>query len=115
MIELTENLKQCIRACHECHELCLLTMSHCLKTGGEHASPDHMRLMTDCVMISGLSADFMIRQSDYARSIGRECAYICSACAFDCERLGGDEMLRCAEVCRRCAAACKRMAAGGES
>ena len=66
-------------------------------------------LVLACVMICGLSADFLIRRSDHALHICRECAEICTQCADACDRLGGGAMARCAATCRECAATCDRM------
>lgn len=111
---LTQEMRHCIQECQDCHSVCLETVTHCLAKGGDHAAPDHIRLMLDCVEICQTSANFMLRGSDLHTLTCSACAEICGACADDCERLADDEMMRrCAEMCRRCADSCRLMAGGG--
>lgn len=105
------DMQQCIQNCTECHRVCLETIQNCLSMGGQHASPEHIRLLQDCAQICRTSADFMIRGSElHTRTCG-VCAEICQRCADECERMadGDAQMQRCAEVCRRCAESCRRM------
>lgn len=76
--------------------------------GGEHARPEHMKLMLDCADICRTAADFMLRGSPRHGMICQSCAEICEACAEDCERIG--EMTECVEACRACAESCREMA-----
>jgi len=95
----------------ECHTICLETIDHCLAKGGEHASPDHIKLLQDCAEICQTAANFMTRRSDLHNEICRACAEVCERCASSCEQMGDDEMMRrCAEACRRCAESCRQMA-----
>lgn len=110
--QISPEMQRCIEACRECHEVCMMTINHCLSMGGDHTQPAHMKLMMDCTQICGLSTDFMIRMSDHAAHVCRECAEICMKCAEDCERVGGngdEQMKACSETCRTCADACMRM------
>ncbi len=110
--DYSEQMLVCIQNCQDCHRACLQTLAYCLRQGGRHAEPDHLRLLMDCADICLTSAAFMIRGSDlHGRTCG-VCAEVCERCAEECERLAeGDEMMtRCAEVCRRCAESCRRMA-----
>ena len=109
-----QNMTDCIEACSECHETCeRMIYQHCLKLGGKHAEPEHLRLMADCAQICRVSADFMVRGSPrHAQTCGI-CAEICAACADDCERVG--DMDDCVSACRRCADACREMAGAGRS
>jgi hypothetical protein len=109
---MSAEMQQCIDNCQECHGVCLQTVMHCLEMGGEHAQPQHIRLMLDCAEICETSANFMLRNSPlHGRTCGL-CAEICVQCAEDCERFKDDEMMQqCAQVCRRCAESCERMAA----
>jgi len=111
MNQLSSEMRECIQNCLNCHAICKETMAHCLMMGGEHASPDHQRILADCAQACITSADFMLRMSDYHPQYCGNCADICRACADDCERLGrGDEtMQRCAEMCRRCEQSCRQM------
>lgn len=110
--QMNSEMQQCITNCLNCHSVCLQTISHCLQMGGEHASPQHIGLLQDCVQICATSADFMLRMSQFHGDICGVCADVCEACAQDCERLAnGDQMMMsCAKACRRCADSCRRMA-----
>lgn len=46
-----DEMKKCIQLCRDCHAMCTQTISHCLKLGGRHAAPDHIRLMEDCAQL----------------------------------------------------------------
>ena len=105
-------MQTCIENCQNCHTVCLETINHCLEMGGEHASPDHIKLLQDCVNICQTSADFMIRGSEHHAAVCGVCAEVCDACAKECERMadGNEFMQRCADACRRCAESCREMA-----
>lgn len=104
-------MKDCIDNCDDCHSICLETVTWCLEQGGEHASPDHVKLLQDCAEICQTSANFMLRQSTHHSLTCRACAEVCERCAEECERMDGDQMQACAEACRRCAQTCRSMAA----
>jgi hypothetical protein len=106
-------MQECIDNCTACHQSCLALVPHCLGMGGEHASPDHIRLLLDCANICATSADFMLRGSPFHNRTCGVCAEVCQRCAEDCERIANSDqmMLECAEICRRCAESCRAMAA----
>lgn len=112
----SNDMKRCIADCGECAAVCIETAQHCLHMGGDHAAPEHQRLMCDCAEICAAAVGFMARGSHYASAICRECSAICMACADDCDRLAnGDEtMAQCADACRRCAKSCEQMAGAGD-
>lgn len=56
-----------IQAALDCHTTCLETISHCLAKGGDHARPDHIKLLIDCAEICQTAANFMARESDTVR------------------------------------------------
>jgi hypothetical protein len=104
-------MQDCITDCLDCHSVCLSTIAHCLTKGGEHASPEHIRLLQDCAQICMTSADFMLRKSPAHQMVCRLCAGICELCAAECARMADDEqMVLCAETCQRCAQSCSEMA-----
>jgi hypothetical protein len=107
-----EGMDECIRNCTECHRVCLETVDHCLKLGGDHAGVDHIGLLLDCAELCQTSANFMIRDSVMHRRVCGVCADLCDRCAADCERMGADDaqLKASAEVCRRCAESCRQMA-----
>lgn len=100
-----------IQTALDCQTVCFETVSYCLTQGGEHAAPDHMKLLLDCAEICQTAANFMARDSDAHALTCRVCAEICDRCAASCEQMGDDEqMRRCADACRRCAESCREMA-----
>lgn len=117
--EIGREMRECIDNCINCHAVCAETISHCLSMGGEHASPNHIKLLQDCAQICMTSADFMLRMSDYHPQTCGVCADICEACAEECEGMasgdGADFMQRCADACRKCAESCRRMSSGASA
>jgi hypothetical protein len=111
MSHISTDMQHCIDICQECHNVCLETVMHCLHMGGEHAEPNHIRLLLDCAEICQTSANFMLRGSDLHGLTCAACAEVCNRCAEDCERFDDAQMKRCAETCRRCAESCREMAA----
>jgi hypothetical protein len=109
---MNDQMRDCIRACVDCHSVCVQTVTHCLGMGGQHAAPEHIRLLLDCAEICQTSANFMLRDSDLHVRTCAVCAEICARCAMDCEQFGDDARMRvCADTCRSCAAKCRQMAA----
>jgi hypothetical protein len=113
MEHVSQELRNCIKACTECSTICRDTVTYCLQMGGEHARPEHIWLLMDCAEICQTSAHFMMHQSPLHHATCRACAEVCERCAEDCERLGDDQVMQeCAKVCRRCAESCRKMAMG---
>jgi hypothetical protein len=109
---IDERMHHCIAACSACHDICLATAVHCLRLGGEHAAPEHIRELVTCATICDTSRDFMLTGSDLHSKVCRVCAEACQRCAESCETRAADDevMRRCAEICRRCADSCSQMA-----
>jgi hypothetical protein len=109
---LSLEIQQCILRCHECHDLCVSTIQHCLQMGGKHAMPRHISLLMDCSQICHTAEDFMLRNSASHMRVCGVCAEICELCAQDCQRIDPNDtqMQACAEACRRCAESCYHMA-----
>jgi hypothetical protein len=108
-----DKMKECIQACWDCRAVCQeMLFNHCLSMGGEHVAESHVKLMTDCIQICQLAADFMTRQSEMHDKVCGACADICDSCADSCEEIGGEEMNRCMEACRKCAEECRHMRPG---
>lgn len=107
-----DEMKKCIQLCRDCHAMCTQTIAHCLKLGGRHATPDHIRLMLDCAQMCATSVDYMVRESPFHDRICRLCSELCKECAKDCQGVAGDDQMvkECLEMCRKCAASCERMA-----
>ena len=105
-------MKQCIENCQSCAEICLETLTHCLKKGGEHVKQQHIALLQVCADICQTSARAMLLNSQYHTVICGACAKICEACAEECGSFENDRMMKeCADVCKRCAESCREMTA----
>lgn len=105
-------LERCAHACHECQDVCLATLTHCLRRGGRHAEFEHIRMMLDCIDICTSTHALLHRHSHLHEQACRLCAVACVHCGEDCERIADDpRMQRCVEACYRCADVCERMAA----
>ena len=107
-----DEMAKCIQLCRDCHAMCTQTIAHCLKLGGRHAAPDHIRLMVDCAQMCATAADYMLRESPFHNRICRLCSELCTQCGKDCEQVAGDDQMvkQCIEMCRKCADSCERMA-----
>lgn len=106
----TPAMQKCIRDCIDCQEICSRTLTHCLKKGGKHAEPAHVRLLMDCVRLCETSVDYMLRSSQFAGGICGVCADVCRACAKSCRGMADDaQMQKCADVCDSCAESCDKM------
>lgn len=102
-------IEDCMRKLLHCHKTCLgMAMTHCLEMGGEHARPQHLRLMLDCAQICATTGDFLARKSQFHTQIAIFCATVCDTCAQDCENIG--EMEESAKACRACAESCRQAA-----
>jgi hypothetical protein len=92
-----------------CHRTCLgMAMTHCVEMGGEHARPQHLRLMLDCAQVCATTADFLLRKSQFHTQVAALCADICDTCAADCGQVG--QMEESEAACRACAQACRVVA-----
>lgn len=83
-------------------------MTHCVEMGGEHARPQHLRLMLDCAQACATTADFLARKSQFHTQMAAFCADICETCAADCRQIG--DMEESEAACRACAEACRIVA-----
>jgi hypothetical protein len=107
-----EEMQTCIQLCRDCHAMCTQTIAHCLKLGGRHAAPDHIRLLVDCAQMCATNIDYMLRESSFHDRVCRLCSELCTQCGEGCEQVAGDDRLikQCIEMCRKCAESCERMA-----
>lgn len=111
---ISQEMRDCIQECQSCHSICLESVTHCLQMGGEHARPEHIRMLLDCAEICETSANFMLRGSEFHPRTCGVCAEVCERCAQDCERFTDDPMMQaCARACRSCAQSCREMARAG--
>ena len=103
------DLDQCCEACAACARTCLNGLyRHCLPAGAEHIDQLHVQLMSDCIDICKITADFLTRGSPRHQRVAAVCAEICRACAVSCDALTG--MQECAEACRQCESSCRLLA-----
>jgi hypothetical protein len=108
---ISQEMRECIQDCTDCHNVCTETITYCLEQGGAYVAVDLIRLLQDCAQLCATSADSMLRASRFAGPICGLCATVCDACAEACEQFGNDpQMTTCAQTCRRCAECCRRMA-----
>ena len=98
---MSQEMRQCIEHCTNCHRICLETITYCLQMGGKHAEANHIRLLQDCAEICRTSVDFMIRSSQFHGRTCGVCAEVCTACGQDCRQMAGgsdQQMIACAEM-----------------
>src|SRR5256886_16948379 len=109
MNQLGRQVLETIEALQHCHAICSsMAMTHCLEMGGEHARPQHLRLMLDCAALCAFTADALGRKSQFHNRFAALCAEVCETCAKDCEALG--DMEDCVQACRECARLCTAIA-----
>ena len=109
MEHLDQQIADTIDVLQQCHAICSsMAMTHCLEMGGEHARPQHLRLMLDCAGLCAFTADALGRESQFTGSFAALCADVCEICEKDCEALG--DMEECVEACSACVAHCRQIA-----
>lgn len=109
MNQLSRLAQEAIQALQYCHMTCSsMAMTHCLEMGGEHARPQHLRLMLDCAALCAFTADALGRKSQFHNRFAALCAEVCETCAKDCEALG--DMEDCVRSCRDCVRLCTAIA-----
>ena len=84
-MNMSTKMQNCIQNCTETYQLCSHLVDYCLTKGGKYAEAAHVKLLLDCARICNLSADFMIRHSDFHPSTSEVCADVCTACSESCE------------------------------
>ncbi len=103
-------MEECIDNCTNTYKMCTSMITYCLEKGAGFASPKHIELLQDCARICGISANFMIRGSDFHSLTCAACAKISLVCADSCDTFTDDEMMKaCAKTCRKSAESCEAM------
>ncbi len=106
----SDDVQNAIQSCIQCAQICEGMIEYCLKQGGLHAEPEHIRLLRDCSDTCTLLADFMTRESNFHISLSHVCMQVCLACSIDCSGFADDELMQmCADVCDRCAESCQKL------
>jgi hypothetical protein len=67
-MEHSPEAQKCIDNCLNCYSTCTQTTAQCLQMGGEHTEASHLTIMADCTEVCALSADFMLRGSEFDSS-----------------------------------------------
>jgi hypothetical protein len=109
MRHLSNQIAETIRSLQNCHAVCSsMAFTHCLEMGGEHARPQHLRLMMDCAALCAFTADALGRKSQFHNRFAALCAEVCETCEKDCSALG--DMEQCVRACLDCALHCRQIA-----
>lgn len=107
MKKKSPDMVSCAQQCSECHNICMQTITHCLRKGGKYVDPSHLHALMDCAEICRTCCHFMSRSSR-SEKILNICAQYCNNCAESCEQFGDDEQMKlCAQICRECAELCR--------
>jgi hypothetical protein len=108
---MTEQTRQCIELCLDCHRICLETVTH-LQASGRPVGADAVRLLFNCAEACHLGAGLLRAGGAASGRAWGICADVCAESARYCEEFADNPRMRaCAEACRRCAEACHEMAA----
>ena len=105
LVELIEDLFDCVQACTTCADACLaeddvVALRECI------------RINLDCADVCTGMGRIVSRRVSFdapgLKPLLETCAEICRACAVECERHAAHHVhcRVCAEVCRRCEQAC---------
>jgi hypothetical protein len=111
-LENTSNeMRECIENCIECHNMCTGTIAHLLKLDRKQEERANYKLLLDCAQLCAACADFMLRSSEFQASVCKLCAEICRKCQQLCEAIGKTDLIarNCASSCKKCAESCLRM------
>src|SRR3546814_3627331 len=57
----SQAMNACIDNCTQSHAICLETINYCLSQGGQHAAPEHIRLLATCADLCATSAAALLR------------------------------------------------------
>jgi hypothetical protein len=87
--------------------MCLVS---CLHEPDVQARIKCIATLRDCADICSLAAQYMSRNSAYAKQLCALCAQICEDCANECAMFKDAHCQQCAEICRQCAQECRAMA-----
>ncbi|MBA3647858.1 MAG: four-helix bundle copper-binding protein [Chitinophagales bacterium] len=69
-----------------------------------------IRLDQDCSAACMLTAQMIMRSSEYAPVLCSICAEICDDCASECSNhIDMEHCKRCSEACQRCAEECRKI------
>lgn len=63
MKKKSPDMVSCAQQCSECHNICMQTITHCLRKGGKYVDPSHLHALMDCAEICRTCCHFMSRSS----------------------------------------------------
>ncbi len=96
----------CQTTCSSCLKTCEDALKYCEKTGGKHASKEHIAALKDCIALCKASADLGSRNSKLVEKLRAVCADACTKCAKSCEALNDPKLKDCVTACNDCAKSC---------
>jgi len=113
-VQVKDTVKTAVTECTQCSNICLQTITYCLKEGGEHIQPAHIQSMMDCAVFCQVTVSFLLRESDeFTNDVCSTTAEIAAKCAQRCEEFEDDQqMAACAAACRKAAEACRQIVSG---
>lgn len=102
----------CKTECLTCKKICEKTLKHCTEVAGEHAQPDHLNIMKDCIEACGHAAAFTGKKGSVEEytwnDTCKKCIDACQKCADMCDSMIDDKVMqRCARECKMCIKALK--------
>lgn len=100
-----EDCLQCLRWCSECRDESLAQDPTMMK--------ESIRLCGECSELCRTCVPLLTGRSQFADRVCGVCSELCLACATECARHEGETMRKCALACRRCATTCAEVAQGG--
>lgn|SRR3989338_862887 len=100
----------CIDSCMLCWRDCNEVAETCLNRGNEYAVQGHVDILRTCARVCALSAELMLRNSEFASDLCELCSKIADKCAESCSNFEDKFMKDCAEVCKETAESCRNMA-----
>ncbi|OQW53881.1 MAG: hypothetical protein A4S09_06305 [Proteobacteria bacterium SG_bin7] len=106
---INQEMRNCIKTCRDCSEICLETIAHCLEMAEEHSGREHISLLQVCADVCDTSARAMLLGSEVHQKVCEACAEVCKACAESCDQFDDELMDECARLCRDCAESCEEM------
>lgn len=103
-----QKLQSCIDQCFSCAQVCESCHSACL----EENDGDLLRcirLDRECAEICMFTAQWLMREAEFAPVLMGVCAEVCEACEEECRKHDHMEHCRkCADACHDCAEECRR-------
>lgn len=113
---VNQTLARCLDECHECALSCTVCADACVGEDMVVDLRQCIRLCLDCADLCEVTGTVGARRTGSNESVIRQvllaCAEACARCAEECERHAQmhEHCRICAESCRRCERACREAA-----